>query len=143
MSYALKGLCGEFLTDMDGNEYFPQGGTGLYPPDYANNWPAGVPKGISNPSAVWMDKVGIKDCIFAANGCYPDSQTPRSPRLTTCAQRTSPLQIENDYVRVLDVTDTPHRLGKMHEHKVNRVMIYRTKCNIRITGADGKIDDRH
>jgi hypothetical protein len=60
-----------------------------------------------------------------------------------CAQRSSPLQIENDYVRVLDVTDTPHHIGKMHDHKVNRVMIYLTKGDIRITGADGKIDDQH
>jgi hypothetical protein len=41
------------------------------------------------------------------------------------------------------VTDTPHHIGKMHDHKVNRVMIYLTKGDIRITGADGKINDQH
>jgi len=32
--------------------------------------------------------------------------------------------IENDQVRVLKVTEQPHRKTRPHEHKVNRVMIY-------------------
>ena len=87
VSYALKGLCGEFLTDMNGNEYFPLGGTGYSPPDYANNWPTGIPKGGSNPSAVWTDTIGLKDCIFGVNGCYPDSYPPQNPQLTSSIRR--------------------------------------------------------
>jgi quercetin dioxygenase-like cupin family protein len=34
--------------------------------------------------------------------------------------------VDNDDVRVLDVTVQPHEKTKMHDHKVNRVMIYRT-----------------
>lgn len=32
--------------------------------------------------------------------------------------------IENEFVRVLKVTERPHRKTRPHEHKINRVMIY-------------------
>lgn len=32
--------------------------------------------------------------------------------------------IENEFVRVLKVTEQPHRKTRPHEHKINRVMIY-------------------
>lgn len=32
--------------------------------------------------------------------------------------------IENEFVKVLDVTVQPHEKTRMHEHKVNRVMVY-------------------
>jgi quercetin dioxygenase-like cupin family protein len=42
------------------------------------------------------------------------------------AEETVKTPINNDDVRVLDVVVQPHEKTKMHEHKANRVMIYRT-----------------
>ncbi|NDJ12047.1 MAG: hypothetical protein EBY17_12795 [Acidobacteriia bacterium] len=41
------------------------------------------------------------------------------------AAETIKTPIDNDDVRVLDVVVQPHEKTKMHEHKANRVMIYR------------------
>jgi uncharacterized RmlC-like cupin family protein len=46
--------------------------------------------------------------------------------------------IDNDQVRVLQVTDQPHAKTTPHEHKVNRVMIYLTAGSQSITPQDGK-----
>lgn len=54
------------------------------------------------------------------------------------AQRTVP--IDNDQVKVLSVVDPPNRPpGRMHEHKMNRVMIYLDAGEQRITFQDGKV----
>jgi uncharacterized RmlC-like cupin family protein len=49
--------------------------------------------------------------------------------------------IENDQVRVLVVTDQPKHKSAMHEHKVNRVMIYLDPGTDRITYEDGRVED--
>jgi uncharacterized RmlC-like cupin family protein len=54
--------------------------------------------------------------------------------------QTSPA-IENDQVRVLVVTDQPKHRSALHEHKVNRVMIYLDPGMDRITYADGHVED--
>lgn len=61
-----------------------------------------------------------------------------------CAQpqRTSPVVIENDHVRVLKVADAPKGVGRMHEHAMNRVMIYLNAGHLMIRYEDGKIDDQ-
>ena len=46
--------------------------------------------------------------------------------------------IDNDQVRVVKVTDQPHVKGKLHEHKINRVMIYLTSGRQEITPEGGK-----
>ena len=46
--------------------------------------------------------------------------------------------IENDQVRVLKVTDQPHKKSQPHEHKLNRVMIYLQPGRQEITSQDGK-----
>jgi quercetin dioxygenase-like cupin family protein len=50
----------------------------------------------------------------------------------------SPTPIENDQVRVIQVTDQPHAKGQPHEHKLNRVMIYLTPGSQSITPQNGK-----
>src|SRR5688572_10562877 len=32
--------------------------------------------------------------------------------------------LENEFVKVIDVTAQPHEKTRMHEHKINRVMVY-------------------
>jgi hypothetical protein len=48
--------------------------------------------------------------------------------------------IENDQVRVLVVTDPPHRKGALHEHLMNRVMIYLDGGEQTLSYADGRVD---
>ncbi|HYZ82860.1 MAG TPA: hypothetical protein VE621_00575 [Bryobacteraceae bacterium] len=53
-----------------------------------------------------------------------------------CAQRSVP--IENEHVRVLDVIDPPAGKGKLHEHPMNRVMVYLNEGSQRLEYADGR-----
>src|ERR1700712_4965100 len=46
--------------------------------------------------------------------------------------------INNDDVRVLDVVVQPHEKTKMHEHKANRVMLYRVAGSQNFEYADGR-----
>ncbi len=41
-----------------------------------------------------------------------------------CAAERVATPIDNDQIRVLDVTVQPREKTRLHEHKVNRVMIY-------------------
>jgi len=52
------------------------------------------------------------------------------------AQNATP--IENDQVRVIQVTDQPHTKTQLHEHKLNRVMIYLTPGHQSIAPQNGK-----
>ncbi len=54
------------------------------------------------------------------------------------AEETLKTPINDDNVRVLDVVVQPHEKGKLHEHKANRVMIYRTAGSQEIVYADGR-----
>src|SRR5712692_9120118 len=58
--------------------------------------------------------------------------------LPVAAQR--PPVIENEQVRVLVVTDEPHRKNALHEHLSNRVMIYLDAGANTLTYADGRVD---
>jgi uncharacterized RmlC-like cupin family protein len=52
--------------------------------------------------------------------------------------------IENEFVRVLSVTDQPvTKPGALHEHKENRVMVYLDAGEIQIRYADGRVDNQH
>jgi uncharacterized RmlC-like cupin family protein len=53
----------------------------------------------------------------------------------------TPPAIDNDQVRVLVVTDQPKHKSTLHEHKVNRVMIYLDAGTDRITYEDGRVED--
>ncbi len=62
--------------------------------------------------------------------------------LSAQPQRTNQVVIENEHVRVLKVTDPPHRKGQLHEHAMNRVMVYLDEGHIVINYEDGKTDDQ-
>ena len=49
------------------------------------------------------------------------------------------VEFENDQVRVIRAHMGPHESVPMHEHPLNRVTVFLTDANIRVTGADGKI----
>jgi quercetin dioxygenase-like cupin family protein len=50
----------------------------------------------------------------------------------------SRIPLENDHVRVVKVTQDPHKKTRLHDHKVNRVMIYLTAGKQTIDYQDGK-----
>ncbi len=52
------------------------------------------------------------------------------------------VKIDNEQVRVLKVVDEVHRKSQLHEHPMNRVMIYLTGGNLKVQYEDGKIDDQ-
>ena len=51
------------------------------------------------------------------------------------------LEFENDQVRVSRVKMTAHQKVPRHEHVLNRVVVYITDQNTRMTAADGKVDN--
>jgi hypothetical protein len=53
----------------------------------------------------------------------------------------NPPAIENDQVRVLLVTDQPKHKSALHQHTVNRVMIYLDPGTDRLTYEDGRVED--
>ena len=57
-----------------------------------------------------------------------DPATPRVP-------------LENDFVKVIDVTSQPHQKTRMHEHKINRVMIYLNAGRQHFEWQNGKPTD--
>jgi len=48
------------------------------------------------------------------------------------------VEFENDQVRVVRVKFGPHEKAPVHEHFVNRVVIFLTDQNVQVTGEDGK-----
>src|SRR5580658_2398056 len=52
--------------------------------------------------------------------------------------QTPPPPIDNDQVKVIKALDQPHKKGALHEHKLNRVMIYLQAGRQDITPQDGK-----
>jgi quercetin dioxygenase-like cupin family protein len=62
--------------------------------------------------------------------------------LSAQPQRTDPLVVENDQVRVLKVIDPPHRKGRLHEHAMNRVMVYLNEGHLVLEYEGGRTDDQ-
>jgi quercetin dioxygenase-like cupin family protein len=58
--------------------------------------------------------------------------------VAACLLAQTPPPIENDQVRVLTAHDEPHVKHALHEHKLNRVMIYLTAGEQDIITQDGK-----
>jgi mannose-6-phosphate isomerase-like protein (cupin superfamily) len=52
----------------------------------------------------------------------------------------TPAKIDNDQVRVLFVTSPVGAKSQMHDHKVNRVMVYLDEGTMTLTTADGKVE---
>src|SRR5258708_24291755 len=52
--------------------------------------------------------------------------------------QTNPPPLDNDQVRVIYATEKPHVKGKMHNHTLNRVMVYLQAGTQEFTHEDGK-----
>jgi uncharacterized RmlC-like cupin family protein len=51
--------------------------------------------------------------------------------------------VENEFVRVVQATDQPHKASAPHQHKQNRVMIYLDSGDIDLKYAGGKVEHQH
>lgn len=71
--------------------------------------------------------------MFCLNRLFPLGLS-----VAACLLAQTPPTLENDQVRVLTVTDQPHIKHALHEHKLNRVMIYLTAGEQDIVTQDGK-----
>jgi len=60
------------------------------------------------------------------------------PSVAACLFAQTPPAIDNDQVRVLTAHDEPHVKHALHEHKLNRVMVYLTAGEQDIITQDGK-----
>ncbi len=49
------------------------------------------------------------------------------------------VEFENPQVRVLRAHYGPHEAGPLHEHILNRVMVYLTDAHVKVTTPDGKV----
>jgi len=52
------------------------------------------------------------------------------------------VKVDNDVVRILKVVDSPGKKGLMHEHHVNRVMIYLDEGAMKLEFEDGRVDNQ-
>jgi len=52
------------------------------------------------------------------------------------------IEFENDQVRVFRVKIGPHSATPMHEHMLKRIVTYLTDADMRVTGADGKVENQ-
>src|SRR5437879_709622 len=50
------------------------------------------------------------------------------------------VEFQNDQVRVVRVKFGPHESAPMHEHQLNRVVVYLRDQNVKMTTSDGKTD---
>ena len=48
------------------------------------------------------------------------------------------VKIDNEFIRVLKVTDVPHQKTPLHSHQFNRVMVYLNSGNLDVRYEDGK-----
>ena len=58
--------------------------------------------------------------------------------VAACSFAQNPPALENDQVRVLNALDKPHDKHALHEHKLNRVMVYTQAGEQEIVTKDGK-----
>jgi len=92
---------------------------------------------ITSPNAVGIIEVELKKPgsgkIAGASPLDPVKIDPKHYKV----------DFENDQVRVLRVRFGPHEMAPLHEHSLNRVVVYLADQNFRITSADGTVEMQH
>jgi quercetin dioxygenase-like cupin family protein len=63
---------------------------------------------------------------------------PLGMSVSACLLAQTPPALDNDQVRVVTALDQPHVKHALHEHKLNRVMVYLTAGEQEIISQDGK-----
>jgi uncharacterized RmlC-like cupin family protein/type 1 glutamine amidotransferase len=115
-------------------------GFAIVMPHFYKNWANEDLRRFILNGIVWTAKLnipaeGVRSPAPDLAKFAPESVEPR-PRPAARAAA-----IENDQVRVLDVTSPPHRKSALHEHAQNRVMIYLTAGTNRLEYEGGRVEN--
>lgn len=111
----------------------------------ALNWSAGEAKwspagGMHIAEITSGEPVNIIEIELKKKGAGLAPNTPLDPLKIDSKQYK--LEFENDQVRVFRVKIGPHAATPMHEHMLKRVVTYLTDASMRVTGADGKVENQ-
>jgi hypothetical protein len=97
------------------------------------------PASTTHVSEIVSDKsVNIVEIELKKPGAGKKIDTPLDP--LKVAPKNYKLEFENDQVRVIRVKFPAHFTSPMHEHVLNRVVVYLTNQNTKMTSPDGKVD---
>ncbi len=109
-----------------------------------NNWKAGEAKWspasgmhiaeITSDGAVTIAEVELKTAGTKTPVKYPALDPVKID------PKHYKVEFENDQVRVVRVKIGGNEVAPMHEHGLNRVVVYLSDMNFRVTSADGKVD---
>ncbi|MBC8167543.1 MAG: hypothetical protein H7Y20_16945 [Bryobacteraceae bacterium] len=107
-------------------------------------WKAGEPKwspmaGMHTAEITSAKPVRIVEVELKKPGSGKDPSGPMDPLKVD--PKHYRLEFENDQVRVVRVKIGPGETAPMHEHKLDRIVVYLTDQDFRITSADGKVDN--
>jgi uncharacterized RmlC-like cupin family protein len=106
------------------------------------DWKAGqvvwsAPEGFHSPEVVSDEPFNIVEVELKTAGGKAVS-TPLDPVKIDPGHYK--VEFENEQVRVLRVKIGGHEAAPLHEHALNRVTVYLTDQNFRVTAKDGKVD---
>src|SRR4051794_497938 len=90
------------------------------------------PRAARNARYMIFPEINLKTPLLF---CLLSMLLPAAERIAT--------PLENDYVKVLDVTVQPHEKTRLHQHKVNRVMVYLDAGTQHFEYEGGKPADLH
>jgi hypothetical protein len=94
--------------------------------------------GMHAPEVVSDDPFNIVEVELKNTGAHAKVTSSMDP--VKIDPKHYKVEFENDQVRVLRVRMGPHEVAPMHEHGLNRVNVFLTDQNFRVTTADGKVD---
>jgi uncharacterized RmlC-like cupin family protein len=109
-------------------------------------WRAGEPKwspagGMHIAEITSAEPVNIVEIELKKKGAGRAAASPLDPLKVD--PKHYKVEFENDQVRVFRVILGAHAASPMHEHTLKRVVTYLTDANVRVTGADGKVETQH
>jgi quercetin dioxygenase-like cupin family protein len=91
--------------------------------------------GMHEPTLLTDEPVNIVEVLLKKPGGGGKITTPMDP--VKLDPKHYKVELENDQVRVVRVKFGPGEGAPLHEHQLNRVVVFLTDQNIRITGAAG------
>jgi uncharacterized RmlC-like cupin family protein len=110
------------------------------------NWTAGQVKwspadGMHSPEVVSDEPFNIIEVELKNPAEGKPIDSPRDPLMID--HKHYKLEFENGQVRVWRVKVGAHDSTPLHDHTVNRVTVFLTDQDFRVTGADGKVEEAH
>jgi hypothetical protein len=54
-----------------------------------------------------------------------------------------PVKVDNEFVHVVMAVEEPHQKTPLHEHQLNRLLVYLDKSDLSMTSEDGRVQRKH